>query len=144
VHALQGRGERVVVTGSPDEVALTSAVSGVSDALDLGGRTTLAQLAGVLAGARAVVVGNTGPAHLAAAVGAPVVSIFARTVPRHRWRPWAVPHALLSAEVPCAGCRSRVCPVPEHPCMRRIGVEDVLAALDGVMAGSTPELEVAS
>ena len=67
-------------------------------------------------GARAaptrVVVGNTGPAHLAAAVGTPVVSLFAPTVPAVPLAPWGVPHELLLVDVPCAGCRARVCPVP--------------------------------
>jgi ADP-heptose:LPS heptosyltransferase len=68
--------------------------------LDLGGRTSFAELAEVLAGADAVVVGNTGPAHLAAAVGTPVVSLYAPTVPAVRWRPWQVPHELLHLDVP--------------------------------------------
>ncbi len=97
--------------------------------MDLGGRTSLAELAGVLAGADAVVVGNTGPAHLAAAVGTPVVSLFAPTVPAVRWRPWGVAHELLYVDVPCAGCRARVCPVAGHPCLGGVGVDEVLAAL---------------
>src|SRR6185436_16389442 len=106
---------QVVVTGGPGERELTAFVAG-ERALDLGGRTSLAELAGVLDGAAAVVVGNTGPAHLAAAVGTPVVSLFAPTVPPVRWRPWRVPHELLYVNVLCAGCRARVCPVVGHPC----------------------------
>ena len=60
--------------------------------VDLGGRTTFAELATVLAAAEAVVVGNTGAAHLAVAVGTPVVSVYAPTVPASRWRPWRQPH----------------------------------------------------
>jgi ADP-heptose:LPS heptosyltransferase len=97
---------------------------------DLGGRTTLAELARVLASAGCVVVGNTGPAHLAAAVRTPVVSLFAPTVPAVRWRPWRVPHELLYADVPCAGCRARVCPVEGHPCLGAVTVEDVVRAVD--------------
>jgi len=131
VRRLVGDGRRVVVTGSPGERALTARVAGpVQGAVDLGGRTTLAELAEVLAGADAVIVGNTGPAHLAAAVGAPVVSLFAATVPEARWRPWRVRTELLSVPVPCAGCRARTCPVEGHPCLRLIEPEDVLSALD--------------
>jgi heptosyltransferase-3 len=100
------------------------------EVLDLGGGTDLAGLADVLAGAACVVVGNTGPAHLAAAVGTPVVSLFAPTVPARWWRPWNVPHVLLGDQhVPCAGCRARHCPIPGHPCLSSIAVEDVLAAV---------------
>jgi ADP-heptose:LPS heptosyltransferase len=129
VRALAAAGRRVVVTGGPGERALATRVAG-EDGLDLGGRTSLAELADVLAGATCVVVGNTGPAHLAAAVGTPVVSLFAPTVPAVRWRPWRVPHVLLYVDVPCAGCRARTCPVPGHPCLGGVAVEDVAAAVD--------------
>jgi ADP-heptose:LPS heptosyltransferase len=120
---------RVVVTGSPSERELTAAVAG-ADALDLGGATDLAGLAEVLAGAAAVVVGNTGPAHLAAAVGTPVVSLFAPVVPAVRWRPWGVPHVLLGDQAaPCRGTRARECPVPGHPCLDGVRHDEVLAAL---------------
>ncbi len=129
VEALAARGEEVLVTGAPSERDLTAFVAG-AHARDLGGRTTLPELAAVLAGARAVVVGNTGPAHLAAAVGTPVVSLFAPTVPAVRWRPYGVSHELLFVDVPCAGCRARVCPVDGHPCLEGVTPEDVLAALE--------------
>jgi ADP-heptose:LPS heptosyltransferase len=129
VEALAASGRRVVVTGGPDERALTARVArGVG--LDLGGATSLGELAAVLAGAECVVVGNTGPAHLAAAVGAPVASLFAPTVPAVRWRPWRVEHELLFVDVPCAGCRARVCPVEGHPCLGGVGVADVVAAVE--------------
>jgi ADP-heptose:LPS heptosyltransferase len=143
VDALVDEGRRVVVTGSPGERELTERVAGPPrcEVLCLGGETTLAQLAETIAAAEAIVVGNTGPAHLAAATGTPVVSLYAPTVPAARWRPWRVPHELLYREVPCAGCRARTCPIPGHPCIGDVTVEEVLAALrrlapleDGVAA----------
>ena len=132
--ALVAAGHRVVVTGTPGERLLTAQVSGVAgNVIDLGGRTDLAQLAGVLEGADAVVVGNTGPAHLAAAVGTPVVSLFAPTVPAERWRPWGVPHVLLGdSAAGCAGTRARTCPVPGHPCLDGIAPERVVEAVAAV------------
>jgi ADP-heptose:LPS heptosyltransferase len=130
VEGLDAEGRRTVVTGSPGERALTRAVASASpEAVDLGGRTSLGDLAEVVAAADALVCGNTGPAHLAAAVGCPVVSLFALTVPPVRWRPWGVPHELLAIEVPCANCRARVCPVPGHPCIDAVGAGEALAAL---------------
>ena len=132
VDRLAARGRPVLVTGGPQERELTASVAGPPrpGVHDLGGRTDFAGLAGVLAAADVVVVGNTGPAHLAAAVGTPVVSLFAPTVPAVRWRPWRVAHELLHFEVPCAGCRARTCPVPGHPCLEGVEVERVLAAAD--------------
>lgn len=135
VDALVDDGRRVVVTGGPAEVELTARVAGPvrPEVLDLGSRTSFAELSDVLRGADAVVVGNTGPAHLAAAVGTPVVSLFAPTVPAGRWRPWRVPHVLLGdQEAACAASRARVCPVPGHPCLSSVTVEDVLAAVQSV------------
>ena len=123
-------GHRVVVTGASSEKALTAHVVGSSGAEDLGGRTDLASLAGVLAGAEAVVVGNTGPAHLAAAVGTPVVSLFAPTVPAVRWAPYGVPRVLLGDQhSACRDTRATTCPVPGHPCLSSVSARDVLAAV---------------
>jgi ADP-heptose:LPS heptosyltransferase len=129
VALLSGEGRQVVVTGGPSERALTAEVAG-SSGLDLGGVLDLAGLAGVLADASVVVSGNTGPAHLAAAVGTPVVSIFAPVVPAERWRPWGVPAVLLGDQaIPCAGCRARVCPIPGQPCLAPVTPEVVAAAV---------------
>jgi ADP-heptose:LPS heptosyltransferase len=159
VDALVMAGRRVVVTGSREERTLTALVAGPPRPVnpegsgdpqggapvepegpggeravtDLGGRVDLAGLAEVLAGAEAVVVGNTGPAHLAAAVGTPVVSLFSPVVPAARWRPWKVPHVLLGDQhAACAGTRARTCPVPGHPCLDSVPVDDVVAAVDRV------------
>ena len=127
---LRTAGHRVVVTGGPDEVELTRRVA-QDGALDLGGTTSWAQLAAVLAQAEAVVVGNTGPAHLAAAVGTPVVSLFSPVVPAARWAPYGVPTVLLGDQsAPCAGTRARECPVPGHPCLTSVTGQDVVAAVE--------------
>jgi ADP-heptose:LPS heptosyltransferase len=137
VEALAAAGRRVVVTGGPGERELTARVAGAAG-LDLGGATDFETLAGVIAGADAIVVGNTGPAHLAAAVGTPVVSLYAPTLPAVRWRPWQVPHELLFVDVPCAGCRARQCPVEGHPCLGGIEVADVVAALERLVPVGAP------
>jgi ADP-heptose:LPS heptosyltransferase len=143
VEALVAEGRRVVVTGGTAERPLTARVAGRRPGVvDLGGRVDLAGLAGVLAGAEVVVVGNTGPAHLAAAVGTPVVSLFAPVVPAGRWRPWGVRHVLLGDQrAACAGSRARVCPVPGHPCLDGVPVEEVVAAV-GALAPLRERQEV--
>jgi ADP-heptose:LPS heptosyltransferase len=133
---LDRHGFRVLVTGGPGERSLTARVAG-GVARDLGGRTTLRELADVLDRAATVVAANTGPAHLAAAVGTPVVSLFAPTVPAVRWAPYGVPLELLGdQQAPCRDTRATRCPVPGHPCLAAVTPDDVLAALDrlGVVA----------
>lgn len=142
VDALAARGRRVVVTGSRDERELAAAVAGApgrAGVVDLAGTCDLAGLAAVLAGADVVVVGNTGPAHLAAAVGTPVVSLFAPTVPSVRWAPWGVPTVLLGDQgIDCGGCRSRTCPVAGHPCLSSVTVDDVVDAVERLAPAREP------
>ncbi len=129
VAALAAAGYRVVVTGGPDEAGLATEVAG-DDATDLGGQTSLAGLAAVLAGAACVVVGNTGPAHLAAAVATPVVSLFAPTVPFGQWGPYRVPWVRLGdAAAVCRDTRAAQCPVPGHPCLSGIAPDRVVGAV---------------
>jgi ADP-heptose:LPS heptosyltransferase len=133
VGLLAAAGHRVVVTGHRSEKDLTARVAG-TDGLDLGGRTSLAELAAVLAGATAVIAGNTGPAHLAAAVGTPVVSLFAPTVPASRWAPFGVPVALLGdQQAPCRDTRARECPVDGHPCLASVSAHQAVAAVEEVI-----------
>lgn len=136
VACLAASGRRVVVTGNRDERALTAVVAG-ADGVDLGGGTTLPQLAEVVRRAEAVIVGNTGPAHLAAAVGTPVAALFSPVVPWHQWRPWHVPTLNLGAtSAPCAGTRARQCPVPAtHPCLA-VDPHEVVRAVDRLAAPS--------
>jgi ADP-heptose:LPS heptosyltransferase len=145
VRLLVSWGRRVVVTGSPDEADLCAAVAGRPrpEVFDLAGRTDLAGLAEVLAAAEVVVCGNTGPAHLAAAVGTPVVSLFAPVVPAVRWRPWGIPHTLIGwQEAPCAGSRARQCPVPGHPCLDAVEPREVLTAIEVLLAEAAAGREV--
>ncbi len=134
VAALVGAGHRVVVTGSSGESTLTGFVAG-GQALDLTGAVDLAGLAAVLEGAEVVVAPNTGPAHLAAAVGTPVVSLFAPVVPAGRWAPYGVPVVLLGdPAAPCRLTRARHCPVPGHPCLDGVAPAAVVAAVAQLLA----------
>jgi ADP-heptose:LPS heptosyltransferase len=130
VRLLAARGIRPVVTGGAGERELTAAVAG-GEGLDLAGRTGLGALAALIEGAEAVVTGNTGPAHLAAAVGTPVVSLFSPVVPAVRWAPYRVDHELLGDQhAPCRGTRAVECPVPGHPCLASVTATEVLEALE--------------
>ncbi|MFF5232177.1 HAD-IIIA family hydrolase [Dactylosporangium sp. NPDC000521] len=127
--ALTAAGHRVLVTGGPGETDLTAAVASAGG-VDLGGGTSLAELAEIVAGAGCLVAGNTGPAHIAAAVGTPVVSLYAPTVPFGQWAPFRVPVVRLGdASAPCRDTRAAVCPVPGHPCLSTVEPAAVLDAV---------------
>jgi heptosyltransferase-3 len=131
---LTRRGHEVVVTGGGGEVELCTMVAdATARAPVVLARDDLAGFARLLGSAEVVVTGNTGPAHLAAAVGRAVVSVFPPTVPAARWAPWGVPHVLLGdQDVVCAGCRARRCPHIVPWCTAAVTAEavaDAVAAL---------------
>jgi ADP-heptose:LPS heptosyltransferase len=129
VTELADAGYRVVVTGGPGEGPLTTRVAG-RRGIDVGGQTTLTGLASVIARADCLVVGNTGPAHLAAALGVPVVSLFAPTVSFGQWGPYRVPTVRLGdAAAGCRHSRATRCPVPGHPCLSTLEPRSVVEAV---------------
>ncbi|MEU1900687.1 glycosyltransferase family 9 protein [Nocardiopsis dassonvillei] len=133
VAALAERGHRVLVTGTAGEAEVAREVA-AHGAADLAGRTTVTELADVLDRAAVLVSGNTGPAHLAAAVGTPVVSLFSPVVPASAWAPHGTAVRVLGDQLaPCADTRARVCPVPGHPCLNSVSSDDVLTAVDELL-----------
>lgn len=132
VRALVAAGHRVVVTGDAAERDLTAAVVGDA-AVDLGGYTSLATLAAVYAAATVVIAPNTGPAHLAAAVGTPVVSLFAPVVPASQWSPYGSNVIRLGdQDAACRLTRARICPVAGHPCLDGITDDELLNAVNRI------------
>lgn len=135
---LVASGWAVAVTGTGAE-AEAAADSTPAGALNLAGRTSLAELAAVLERASCVVVGNTGPAHIAASVGTPVVSLFAPVVPAERWAPYQVPVVLLGDQsAACRDTRARECPIPGHPCISDVRPEAVVAAVERLTTAGRP------
>lgn len=123
---LTAAGLQVVVGGVPSEAATTGAVVAASRSAvrDLTGRTSLGAYAALLRDAAVVVANDTGTAHLSAAVGGRVVTVFLSGDPR-RWR--HAPHlqAVVREEVGCSPCPHLVCPI-DHRCARRISAGRVL------------------
>lgn len=84
-------------------------------------------LAALVAQAQVLVGNNSAPAHLAAALGTPVVDLYALTNPQHT--PWQVQSRVLSHDVPCRNCLQSVCPQPHHGCLRGVPPQAVTAAV---------------
>ena len=83
------------------------------------------------------ITNNTGPMHIAAAVGTSTVALFALTNPPEQWGPWRVPHRLLYHDVPCRLCYSRACP-HNHECLRLVAPATAVAAAAGLLAERSP------
>jgi ADP-heptose:LPS heptosyltransferase len=139
VRSLVMSGWHVVVTGGSDETDLARSVvpASMADVVSVvAGASSFAGTAEIVRRADVVVCGNTGIAHLAAAVETPVVELFAPVVPAHRWRPWKVPHVLIGhVDIACAGCRARTCPHEGQPCLASYTPDAVLDAL-GELTGA--------
>ena len=123
-----GTGRAVVFTGDADEQELIDAARAAMSrpAVSLAGRLDLGQLGALIQGADLLVANNTGPVHMAAALGTPVIDLYALTNPQHT--PWRVRSRVLSHDVPCRNCLKSVCPQGHHGCLRGVEPEAVASA----------------
>lgn len=123
----------VVTSGGADrEIAETVAVRG--GAVSVGGRTTLAEFGALAQAAQAVVAMDSGPMHVAAAVGAPTVGIFAlQSDEPDRWAPLGSRTAIVRATYPCPPAhRKETC--PDFACVAALEIPRVLATLEDLLA----------
>jgi ADP-heptose:LPS heptosyltransferase len=146
VRALvEEHGVRVVLTGGPEERDAVARIRAAAapDRVPFAGGLDLGHLAALLAVAPVFIGNNSGPAHLAAAVGTPVVDLYALTNLQHA--PWGVPSRVLAHDVPCKGCRKSICPVGHHACLRGVSPASVVsAALALLDPDPTPTLDGAA
>jgi lipopolysaccharide heptosyltransferase II len=121
-------GWQLVFSGSLEEADLVERIRArvPVPTQSLAGRLDLAGLAAVLRRAPLLISGNTGPVHVAAAVGTPVVDLYALTNPQHA--PWGVSSVVLSHDVPCRNCYASVCPMGHHHCLTLVPPERVVEA----------------
>jgi len=161
---LAGRGHRVLVFGGPAEAERSRRVAAGAPApeapvdrgrsggfaVDLGGRTSLQALAGGLDACDVVVSNDTGPMHLAAALGRPVVALEGPADVRQT-RPLGVPTRLVGRfSLPCVPCVRNECPRSgpgyrledaRRECLRSIGVEEVFEATRELLRETAAEPE---
>ena len=125
VAVLGARGERAIAEEIASLIHVPCRV--------LCGETTLGGLLGVLSQLRLLICNDSGPMHLAAALGVPVVAVFGPT----DWRetaPRGPRCRLIREDVDCAPCKQRECPI-DHRCMRRITADRVLAEARALLEG---------
>ncbi|MBD2114233.1 MULTISPECIES: lipopolysaccharide heptosyltransferase II [Cyanophyceae] len=128
-RSLANQGIAVVFTGTADEGELVESIRNqmATPSHSLVGLLTLAELSALLAAAPLLLSNNTGPVHIAAAVGTPVVDLYALTNLQHT--PWQVPHRVLFHDVPCRLCYRSICPEGHHNCLRLVEPAAVVAAV---------------
>ncbi len=121
-------GCQAVFTGGRDEQALVArAQSQMRDGgVSLAGQLTLGELAALIAGAQVTVCNNGSPGHISAALGTPVVVLYALT--HAHATPWKVSARVLNHDVPCRNCDHAVCPEHAHPCLMNVEAQAVARA----------------
>jgi heptosyltransferase-2 len=126
-------GVPVVVTGGGGDKRIADAVAAAGGAISLGGATTLAEFGALAEGALGVVAMDSGPMHVAAAVGAPTVGIFAlQSDEPDRWAPLGPRTALVRASYPCPPAhRKETC--PDFACIAALDVSRVVATLGSLI-----------
>jgi heptosyltransferase-2 len=128
------RGVVPVLLGAPSDAPAAADVLRETRAVSLVGRDGPDLLPAVLTEIAVLVSGDTGVAHLAAALGTPVVALFGPTDPALTAPLGGV--AVVRHPVPCAPCFYRACPI-DHPCMRGILAETVGEEMDALLAGTS-------
>jgi lipopolysaccharide heptosyltransferase II len=121
-------GIQVIFTGTQPEHELVESIRQqmAVASYSLVDRLSLSELAALLSLAPLLISNNTGPVHIAAAVGTPVVDLYALTNLQHT--PWGVEHRVLYHDVPCRLCYKSICPEGHHHCLRLVTPESVVQA----------------
>lgn len=131
---IRKEGLQVIISGSKKEVELVERIRKWIDApsYSLAGQLNLAELGALLEGAAVLIANNTGPVHLSAAVGTPVVDLYALTNPQHT--PWGVASRILNHDVSCKFCYKSICPQGHHHCLDLVTPEEVVQAARDLLA----------
>jgi ADP-heptose:LPS heptosyltransferase len=120
----------VLIGGEPDSAAVEAVTNRMTTAVHtLVGKTTLLQTAALLEQSVLYIGNDTGPMHLAAAVGTPTVSIFSARDYPVLWFPTGDNHVVLRSDVPCSPCFKETCD-RDLICLARIATSDVRDATE--------------
>ncbi len=126
-----------LVADEPDAVFAHQVASAMRHpALNLAGQLNLAELAALLRHCRLLISNDSGPVHIAAAVGTPVVDIFGRNnrgLSPQRWKPLGEGHVVLHKEVGCVTCLHKECDIG-FLCLTSLSAEEVYAAAVSVLS----------
>jgi heptosyltransferase-2 len=131
-ESLRRKGKIPVLFGAPSEKAVLDEIDGASEKKFIRLTTTLPGLAACLSRMKAVVANDSGPLHLAAAMGVPVAGLYGPIDPK--WSgPLAGKSRVFYTRIECSPCHQRICPLKHHKCLRDIAPETVFDGLIDLM-----------
>lgn len=138
---LAAEGLAPALIGGPADSAVGAEIARACGAADLTGGTDLAELKALMGRLSLFVTNDSGPMHLAAACGVPVVALFGPTTRELGFFPYGAGHRVVEAELGCRPCGlhgGRACPEGHFLCMRLLTVERVHAACRDALAARLP------
>jgi heptosyltransferase-2 len=130
---------RCALFGGPQDRPIAEAILArcTVPVLDLIGQTPLQELSAYLERCAVVVSNDTGPMHIAAAVGRPIVALFGPTTPDMGFAPYGVPWEEVSVALACRPCHAhgpQRCPLSHWRCMMELSVEHVAASVQRLLS----------
>jgi ADP-heptose:LPS heptosyltransferase len=132
----QADAEIVIAGGSKDSARAATVLGANGSGLNACGVFSVQESAALLKASSLAICTESGPMHLASAVGVPLLAMFSRINPQlARWLPFGQRSTILYRDVPCAGCFSVHCPVAGHPCMEEITADQLTRAALGILNG---------
>ncbi len=119
---------RCIIFGGPNELEMAAAIEQRLDGngINLAGKTTMRELMALIERCDYFITNDSGPMHIAAALGTPLTAIFGST-DHTTTSPYTSNAVIVRKEIPCAPCKLRQCP-KDHQCMLAVTVDDVVTA----------------
>ncbi len=129
----------IVILGTPGEIPIAQKIeevlvfNGVKNYKNLVGQTSMAELMAHIQALGLFICNDSGPMHIAGALGVPTVAIFGPTNYRQTYQ-WGNPaYRLVRHEIECAPCMKRECPLGHHDCMKKVTSQEVLDAAESLL-----------
>ncbi|MCC6542890.1 MAG: lipopolysaccharide heptosyltransferase II [Nitrospirae bacterium] len=126
----------IIIVGSKDDIPIANEISSLVDETPgiATGKTSIRKLAALLTKVNLLITNDSGPMHIAAALGTPVAALFGPTDPELTG-PYGQGHAVVRKNLDCSPCMRRPCTEGKTVCMDTITPEDVLNAVLGILKG---------
>ena len=134
----QNRSERIVVIGAPEDRELAREIATASSAriIDTVGAASIADAVAWISRARLVLANDSSPAHIAAALGRPVVALFGPTTPEQGFAPLGDQVRVVERTLDCRPCSRHggdLCPLGTHECLEKLSADRVVDAAHGLL-----------
>ena len=127
---------RIVVLGGPGEQSIAEEIRAhlKTPSVNFAGKTSLGELMGLVGSLSILISNDSGPMHVAAALGVPTVAVFGPTDERETG-PLGPKSRVVRQHVECSPCLLKECPI-DHRCMERVTVDDVYGASVELLEGT--------